>query len=143
MLLDGDQLRHGLCGDLGFSPSDRTENIRRAGEVARLFFEQGCLVLCAFISPYGQDRDRIRKLLPEGGFVEVFVKASLDVCRERDPKSLYQRAATGQVAQFTGLGAPYEEPAAPELTLDTERLGVTEAADLLMAHLEEMGLIPR
>ena len=93
MLLDGDQLRHGLCGDLAFSPADRTENIRRAGGVAWLFFEQGCIVLCAFVSPYRQDRERVRALVPEGRFLEVFVKATLDTCRQRDPKGPYDRSS--------------------------------------------------
>jgi bifunctional enzyme CysN/CysC len=136
MLLDGDQLRHGLCRDLSFSPSDRTENIRRAGEVARLFFEQGCIVLCAFVSPYIEDRARARRLLPAGRFVEVFVKASADICRQRDPKGLYARAGSGQVAHLTGVSAPYEEPVAPELTLDTERLTAAEAAALVLRELE-------
>ena len=143
MLLDGDQLRHGLCGDLGFSPADRAENVRRAGEAARLFFEQGCLVLCAFVSPYRKDRERLRALFPEGYFLEVFVKASLDTCRGRDPKGLYDRAGSGQITRFTGLSAPYEEPAAPDLTLDTERLSVAEGAQLILARLESLGLIDR
>jgi bifunctional enzyme CysN/CysC len=141
MLLDGDQLRHGLCGDLAFSPADRNENIRRAGEVARLFFEQGCIVLCAFVSPYRQDRERVRALVPDGRFLEVFVKATLDTCRQRDPKGLYDRAGAGQITQFTGVSAPYEEPAAPDLTLDTERVSVTEGAQLILAQLESRGLV--
>ncbi len=110
MLLDGDQLRHGLCGDLGFSPAERAENIRRAGEAARLFFEQGSLVLCAFVSPYRSDRNQVRALLPEGAFVEVFVSAPLETCMQRDPKGLYARARRGEVPQLTGVGAPYEVP---------------------------------
>jgi bifunctional enzyme CysN/CysC len=141
MLLDGDQLRHGLCGDLAFSPADRNENIRRAGEVARLFFEQGCIVLCAFVSPYRQDRERVRALVPDGRFLEVFVKATLDTCGQRDPKGLYDRAGAGQITQFTGVSAPYEEPAAPDLTLDTERVSVTEGAQLILAQLESRGLV--
>jgi bifunctional enzyme CysN/CysC len=140
MLLDGDQLRHGLCRDLTFSPSDRAENIRRAGEVARLFFEQGCIVLCAFVSPYTEDRARARALLPAGRFLEVFVKASVDTCRRRDPKGLYARAGSGQVTHLTGVSAPYEEPVAPELTLDTESLSATEAAALILRELESRQL---
>ena len=139
MLLDGDQLRRGLTADLGFSPRDRGENIRRAGEVARLFFEQGSLVLCAFVSPYREDRDRVRALVPPGRFVEVFVNASLEACRARDPKQLYAR----QVPEFTGVSAPYEPPSAPELTIDTERVTPTEAADTIMAELRRAGLIDR
>ena len=137
MLLDGDQLRRGLCADLGFSPRDRAENIRRAGEVARLFFEQGSVVLCAFVSPYREDRDRVRALVPSGRFIETFVNASVDACRARDPKQLYARA----VADFTGVSAPYEPPLAPELMIDTERVTVAEAADAIMAELHRTGLI--
>lgn len=143
MLLDGDQLRHGLSRDLGFSPADRGENIRRAGEVARLFFEQGCIVLCAFVSPYEADRDTVRALLPDGRFVEVFVKADVETCRARDPKGLYERAASGQVTQFTGVSAPYEEPAAPEITLDTDRVSATDAAERILDELRSRGLIER
>jgi bifunctional enzyme CysN/CysC len=143
MLLDGDQLRRGLCADLGFSPQDRGENIRRAGEVARLFFEQGCLVICAFVSPYRQDRDRVRALLPGGRFMEVFVNASLETCRRRDPKQLYTRAGSGQIPDFTGISAPYEEPLSPELTIDTEQVSVDEGAESIVASLRLAGLIDR
>jgi bifunctional enzyme CysN/CysC len=141
MLLDGDQLRHGLCGDLGFSPADRAENIRRAGEVARLFFEQGCLVLCAFVSPYRQDRDRLRTLFPDGQFLEVFVKASPDTCRRRDPKGHYSRADGGMIEQFTGRSAPYEEPPSPDLTLDTDHLGASDASSLVVEHIRTAGFL--
>jgi adenylyl-sulfate kinase len=141
MLLDGDNLRHGLCGDLGFSPEDRVENIRRAGEVAKLFFEQGCLVLCAFVSPYQKDRDRVRQLLPDGRFVEVWVRAPLETLRGRDTKGLYARAKAGAVSQFTGMSAPYEPPPAPELALDTDRLEVDEAVSAILAALESAGLM--
>jgi bifunctional enzyme CysN/CysC len=141
MLLDGDQLRHGLCGDLSFSPADRAENIRRAGEVARLFFEQGAIILCAFVSPYARDRARVRELLPPGRFLEVFVRASVDTCRQRDPKGLYSRAGAGDVRQLTGVSAPYQEPTAPELILDTERLGVAEACDRILEALVSGGVI--
>jgi bifunctional enzyme CysN/CysC len=143
MLLDGDQLRRGLCADLGFSPQDRGENIRRAGEVARLFFEQGCLVICAFVSPYRQDRDRVRALFPDGRFMEVFVHASLETCRRRDPKQLYTRAGAGQIPDFTGISAPYEEPVRPELTIDTERVSVEEGVQSIVANLRLAGLIDR
>jgi bifunctional enzyme CysN/CysC len=141
MLLDGDQLRQGLCADLGFSPGDRAENIRRSGEVARLFFEQGCLVLCAFVSPYRDDRDRVRALFPSGRFFEVFVDAPIDTCRARDPKGLYARARAGQVANFTGLSAPYERPQAPDLAIDTEQLDVEASAGLIIELLQSAGLI--
>ncbi len=140
MLLDGDQLRHGLCGDLGFTPEDRAENIRRAGEVARLFFEQGTIVICAFVSPYRADRDRVRTLFPAGRFFEVFVSASKETCRSRDPKGLYAKAAGGAIAQFTGLSAPYEEPFTPELVLDTERLSIDESVVTLLSELGKSGI---
>jgi bifunctional enzyme CysN/CysC len=139
MLLDGDDLRHGLCGDLGFSPADRAENIRRAGEVARLFFEQGAIVLCAFVSPYAVDRGRVRSLMPEGRFVEVFVQADLNALRSRDPKGLYARASEGRLDQFTGVSAPYEPPTAAELTIDTELTTVDEAAEVVIDHLRRAG----
>jgi bifunctional enzyme CysN/CysC len=141
MLLDGDQLRHGLCGDLGFSPAERTENIRRAGETAKLFFEQGCIVLCAFVSPYRNDRDRVRTLFPEGCFIEVFVKADPQTCKARDPKGLYARAAGGNVPQFTGVSAPYEEPPGPELTLDTDRTAVEDSVQRIVSRLRALGFI--
>lgn len=141
MLLDGDQLRHGLNGDLGFSQSDRRENIRRVSEVARLFFEQGSLVLCAFVSPYAEDRARARGLLPKGRFVEVFVDCSVEAARERDPKGLYAKADRGEIAQFTGVSAPYEAPESPELSLNTEALSADQAADRVIDYLESEGLI--
>jgi bifunctional enzyme CysN/CysC len=139
MLLDGDQLRHGLCGDLGFSPADRTENIRRAGEVARLFFESGAIVLCAFVSPYQADRDRVRALVPADRFVEVFVKADLETCRARDTKGLYAKARSGNVQQLTGVSAPYEEPRAPELVVDTARLSIEETVAAVLEALRVKG----
>ncbi|HEX9024700.1 MAG TPA: adenylyl-sulfate kinase [Geobacteraceae bacterium] len=120
MLLDGDNMRHGLCADLGFSAEDRRENIRRAGEVARLFFETGHIVICAFISPFARDRQTVRSLFPEGSFFEVHVKCSLETCMGRDPHGLYKRALAGEITEFTGISSPYEEPAAPEVVLDTD-----------------------
>jgi bifunctional enzyme CysN/CysC len=139
MLLDGDNLRHGLCGDLGFSPEDRAENIRRAGEVARLFFEQGCLVLCAFVSPYRKDRDRARSLVPAGRFLEVFVTAPPATLRARDPKGLYTRAGSGRLPQFTGMSAPYEAPVAPELMLHTDRIDAHAAAAQVLEAIRSLG----
>jgi bifunctional enzyme CysN/CysC len=117
MLLDGDQLRHGLNGDLGFSPGDRKENIRRAAEVARLFYHNGAIVLCTFVSPFAADRDFARSLIPDGDFIEIFVDTPLEVCQERDPKGLYQRAGEGQIRNLTGVGAAYEPPADPEVVV--------------------------
>ena len=127
-VIDGDNLRFGLNADLGFSPEDRTENIRRAGEVSALLRDAGAVVLAAFISPYRRDRDRVRSLHPDGAFVEVFVDAPLEVCEQRDPKGLYAKARLGAVAAVTGVNAPYEPPAAPELRIDSASMDVGRAA---------------
>ncbi len=118
-VLDGDNIRHGLNRDLGFSPEDRKENIRRIGEVAKLFTDAGAVVVTAFISPYREDRDQVREILASGDFLEVFVDAPLDVCESRDPKGLYKKARAGEIPQFTGISAPYEAPSAPELVVNT------------------------
>ena len=141
MHLDGDLLRHGLTGDLGFEPEDRTENIRRTGETARLFFEQGNLVFCSFVSPYEKDRAFVRELLPEGRFLQIHADASVEACKERDPKGLYEKAERGEIENFTGVSAPYEEPSEPALRLDTETQSVEECADAVIALLEEEGLL--
>lgn len=141
MLLDGDQLRHGICGDLGFSPADRAENIRRAGEVARLFFEHGSIVLCTFVSPYRSDRERIRELVPEGRFIEIHVDCSIDEVRRRDPKGLYRRADEGEITEMTGISAPYEAPVEPELRLDTSSQSVEESVEAVLQLLRERGLL--
>jgi bifunctional enzyme CysN/CysC len=143
MLLDGDQLRHGLCGDLGFSHADRAENIRRVGEVARLFFEHGEVVLCAFVSPTAADRAGVRSLLPEGRFFEVLVRAPLDELKRRDPKGLYRREAEGEVDPLPGSRAPYEAPEEPDLVLDTTALDAEAAARAIVARLEAVGIVPR
>jgi bifunctional enzyme CysN/CysC len=135
--LDGDNVRHGLCGDLGFSEQDRAENIRRVAEVAKLFFDAGHIVLCSFISPYAKDREYARRLLPEGRFLEVFVKCDIEECKRRDPKGLYQKASRGEIKGMTGLDAPYEEPDDAEITLDTVHAdAVTSLAELLSAIAE-------
>lgn len=136
-VLDGDNIRHGLNSDLGFSPEDRVENIRRIGEVARLFADAGAVVLSAFISPYREDRDRVRALLPSGAFVEIFVDTPLEVCEARDPKGLYRKARAGAISGFTGIDAPYEAPEHPEVHLRTEDLSVDESARLVIRFLEE------
>ncbi|HET6569318.1 MAG TPA: sulfate adenylyltransferase subunit CysN [Rhodothermales bacterium] len=142
MLLDGDHLRHGLCSDLGFSPADRAENIRRVGEVARLFYEQGSVTLCTFISPYRSDRDFVRSLVPEPGFFEIYVDCDLEVCRERDPKGLYRKVEDGQIDNFTGISAPYEAPTDPEITLHSDQQTVAESVETLIRHLEDRGILP-
>ncbi len=134
-ILDGDNVRHGLNRDLGFSPEDRQENIRRVGEVAKLFADAGCIVITAFISPYKRDRDRVRKLLPEGDFIEVFIKAPLSVCEQRDPKGLYKKARKGEIPEFTGISAPYEPPDTPELVVDTENLDISQSAQKILDYL--------
>ena len=142
-VLDGDNIRFGLNKDLGFSPADRTENIRRIGEVAKLFAEACVIVPTAFISPYRADRDRVREIMPAGTFIEAYVNASVEVCEGRDPKGLYKKARAGQIPEFTGISAPYEEPAAPELELRTGELSVDECAMAVIRYLEEKGFIPR
>ena len=141
MHLDGDLLRHGLSGDLGFEPEERTENIRRTGEAARLFFEHGNLVFCSFVSPYEKDRAFVRELLPEGRFLDVHVDADVETCKERDPKGLYEKAEAGEIENFTGVSAPYEAPETPALRLDTETQSVEACADAVIALLEEEGLL--
>jgi len=119
MLLDGDQVRHGLNGDLGFSPDARKENIRRVGEVANLFYLQGNIVICTFVSPFQVDRERARALFPEGRFIEVFVDTPLEECERRDSKGLYARARKGEIEQMTGISSPYEAPETPEIRVET------------------------
>lgn len=135
LVLDGDELRHGLCADLGFSHQDRSENVRRAGEVARLLFDQGAVVVCAFVSPYQNDCARVRALLPPGRFLEVFVKTDVETYRARDPKGLYARADAGRLDQLSGVSAPYEEPLEPELVVDTRELSVEQATDRVLRLL--------
>ena len=140
-LLDGDNVRHGLNKDLGFADADRVENIRRVGEVAKLFTEAGLVVLCSFISPFRAERRMLRELLPEGDFIEVFVDTPLEDCMKRDPKGLYAKAVKGEIAHFTGVTSPYEEPENAELVLPTHDLSATEAADKVVAELQARGVI--
>ena len=141
--LDGDNIRHGLNKNLGFSPEDREENIRRIGEVAKLFADAGCMTFTSFISPYRADRDQARKIHEEAGlpFIEVFVKASVEVCEKRDPKGLYAKAREGKIPEFTGISAPYEEPLKPELVLDTNELTPEQAAKTVLDYIEQRGLL--
>ena len=140
-VLDGDNVRHGLNSNLGFSPEDRTENIRRIGEVAKLFTDSGVIVFTSFISPYRADRDAVRENLGERDFVEVYVNAPLETCESRDVKGLYAKARKGEIPEFTGISAPYEEPASPELVIDTAGQGVEESVAVLVGYLEEKGYV--
>ncbi|MEQ8637386.1 adenylyl-sulfate kinase [Gimesia maris] len=140
-VLDGDNIRMGLNKNLGFSPEDRTENIRRIGEVSKLYTDAGILVMTAFISPYLEDRDQVREIMGEGEFIEVLVKASLETCEERDPKGLYKKARAGEIKGFTGIDAPYEAPEKPELVLDSDAKGIDELADEVVAYLEAKGYL--
>lgn len=140
-ILDGDNIRHGLNKNLGFSPEDRAENIRRIGEVAKLFTDANIITITAFISPYKEDRDNARKLQNEGEFIEIYVKCPLNVCEQRDVKGLYKKARAGEIKEFTGISAPYEEPSNPELTIDTSVVPVEESTRAILKYLEENGYV--
>jgi len=142
-VLDGDNIRHGLNKNLGFSPADRTENIRRIGEVAKLLTDGGMVAVTAFISPYRADRDQVRAILQPGDFIEVLVDCPLEVCEQRDVKGLYQKARAGQIPEFTGISAPYEPPLSPELTIRTHTQPAEESAQQVLSHLEARGIVPR
>jgi adenylylsulfate kinase len=140
-VFDGDNVRHGLCGDLGFSTEDRHENIRRIGEMSKLFTEAGVIALTAFISPFRYDRQMVRDLVVPGDFLEIYCDSPLEVCESRDVKGLYRRARAGEIPEFTGLSSPYEEPEAPELIVDTNRLTIEESVDVVLGLLEDRGII--
>jgi adenylyl-sulfate kinase len=140
-LLDGDNIRFGLNKDLGFSAADRVENIRRIGEVAKLFVDAGLIVTTAFISPFRADRELVRKLLSPGEFFEVYVQAPLEVCEQRDPKGLYKKARAGQIKDFTGIDSPYEAPESAEADLDTSKLSVEQSTKELLKLLREKGML--
>lgn len=140
-VLDGDNIRHGLNSNLGFSPEDRSENIRRIGEVAKLFADAGIIVLSSFISPYRADRDAVRESVEKGQFVEAYVSASVETCEGRDVKGLYAKARAGEIPEFTGISAPYEEPNAPELVLDTNIQSLEESVAGLVGYLDEKGYL--
>ena len=140
-VMDGDNVRHGLCKDLGFSDNDRTENIRRIGEVAKLFTDAGVIALTAFISPFRADRDEVRKLVEEGDFIEVYVHCPLDVCEQRDPKGLYKKARAGEIPEFTGISSPYEAPEKPEITVDSSLQSIEESVDFVIDELKKRGII--
>ncbi|MEL0537105.1 adenylyl-sulfate kinase [Staphylococcus debuckii] len=139
--LDGDNIRHGLNNNLGFSPEDRKENIRRIGEVSKLLADAGLITLTAFISPYRADRDHVREILEDGEFLEVYTKASVAACEERDPKQLYKKARAGEIKNFTGIDAPYEAPEHPEIIVDTEENSVEEAVEQIIRYLEDQKVI--
>jgi adenylylsulfate kinase len=141
-VLDGDNIRHGLNRGLGFGPADRKENIRRIAEVAKLFVDAGVIVLTAFISPFREDRELARGLVEPGEFVEIYVKCPLEECERRDPKGLYRKARSGEIAEFTGITSPYEEPLAPELVVESGTQSVEESVRIVLRHLEERGIIP-
>ncbi|WP_049399542.1 adenylyl-sulfate kinase [Staphylococcus capitis] len=135
--LDGDNVRHGLNKNLGFSPEDRTENIRRIGEVAKLMVDAGSITVTAFISPYKQDRDNVRAILEDGEFIEVYTKCSVEGCEKRDPKGLYKKARSGEIPEFTGISAPYEAPDHPEIILDTEHESIDQSVDRVIQYLKQ------
>jgi adenylylsulfate kinase len=140
-VLDGDNIRHGLSGDLGFSDTDRQENARRIGELAKLFVEAGTIVLTAFVSPFRRDRERARGLLSHGDFLEIYCRCPVEICEQRDPKGHYSRARQGQLPDFTGVSGPYEEPADPELILDTATLSIEESAKRVEKLLRDRGVL--
>jgi len=141
-VLDGDNVRHGLCSDLGFSDADREENIRRIGEVAKLFLDAGVVVLTAFVSPFQADRARARTLVEPGDFIEIHCAADLEVCEERDTKGLYAKARAGVIKEFTGISSPYEAPEHPELRIDTGRQSLEECVLQVLTYLQQVGVIP-
>ena len=140
-VLDGDNIRHGLNKDLGFSPEDRDENIRRISEVACLFADAGVIAITAFISPYRKLRNFCRELAGQGRFLEIYTKACLETCEKRDPKGLYKKAKAGIIKEFTGINAPYEEPENPELIIDTDKYNIEESAEIILKKLEELGYL--
>jgi adenylylsulfate kinase len=142
-VLDGDNIRHGLCKDLGFSDADREENIRRIGEVAKLFVDAGVVALTAFVSPFKADRDKVRALVEPGDFIEIHCAADLAVCEQRDTKGLYAKARAGEIKEFTGISSPYEAPEAPELLVDTGSQNLEACVAQVLAHLQANGIIPQ
>ncbi len=140
-VLDGDNVRHGLNKNLGFSPEDRKENIRRIGEVSKLFVDAGLIIMTAFISPYCEDRDNARKLLKKDEFIEVHVKCPLCECEKRDPKGIYKKAKSGEIREFTGVSAPYEEPKNPEIVLETDKLDLNQCVRAIVDYLDKNGYV--
>lgn len=141
-VFDGDNVRHGLCGDLGFSEQDRVENIRRIAEMSRLFIEAGVIALTAFISPFRADRQKVRDLMPDGDLIEVYCDCSLETCESRDVKGLYKKARAGIIKNYTGISSPYEKPEHAEIIVDTDALTIDESAALILDYLRERDYIP-
>lgn len=142
-VLDGDNVRHGLCGDLGFTDQDRQENIRRIAELAKLMLEAGTITLTAFISPFRAERNLARKLVPHGDFIEIYCSCDLLICEERDVKGLYKKARQGEIQNFTGISSPYEAPEKPELKVDTGNYSLEECVEQVLALLQERGVVSR
>lgn len=140
-VLNGDNIRHGLNKDLGFQTGDRIENIRRIGEVAKLFVDSGQMILTAFISPFREDRDMVRALFPKGEFFEIYVKCPLHVCEQRDPKGLYKKARNGEIKHFTGIDSPYEAPLSPDFIIESDQTSISDGADLIINALQNRGII--
>ncbi len=140
-VLDGDNVRHGLCSDLGFSDKDRVENIRRVAEVAKLFSEAGVVTLTAFISPFREDRNAARKLMPHGDFLEIYCQCPLEICEQRDVKGLYKKARAGEIPFFTGIDSPYEAPEKPELAVETGAMPLADCVEKVIMLMKERGLI--
>ncbi|OAI09997.1 adenylyl-sulfate kinase [Methylomonas lenta] len=140
-VLDGDNVRHGLCGDLGFTDQDRQENIRRIAELAKLMLESGTIALTAFISPFQSERNLARNLVPHGDFIEIYCRCELAVCEQRDVKGLYKKARQGDIKHFTGISSPYEAPEKPELSIDTDKHSLEECVNMVLALLQERGIV--
>jgi adenylylsulfate kinase len=141
-VFDGDNVRHGLCEDLGFSLEDRVENIRRVGEMSKLFLEAGIIALTAFISPYRADRDRVRTLVKAGDFIEIYCKCPVEICEQRDVKGLYAKARQGLISNFTGISSPYEAPSNPELEIDTGSLSLEDSVNQVLELLRKRNILP-
>lgn len=139
IVLDGDNVRHGLCGDLSFSPEDRVENIRRIGEMAKLFIDAGVIAITAFISPFQSDRRRVRDLVDDNEFIEIYCRCSLQTCEDRDVKGMYKKARAGEISDFTGISSPYEEPELAEIVVDTDQHSIEECVDQIVSELEAFG----
>ncbi|MCY8425304.1 adenylyl-sulfate kinase [Bacillus vallismortis] len=142
-VLDGDNIRHGLNKDLGFQTEDRIENIRRIGEVSKLFVDSGQMILTAFISPFREDRNMVRALFPQGEFFEIYVKCPLHVCEQRDPKGLYQKARNGEIKHFTGIDSPYEAPLSPDFIIESDQISISDGAEIIITELQTKGIIKK